>query len=443
MKYTLCLLGIISLLLVSCNDKLKIEGDQSTSFVKNYGNLWEDNGYDIKSLPISGTFPHGGYVLTGSTTNSVSGNKGDKDMLFLILDQYGNIVGKPKQFGGSGDDEARRVDILPGSSGFILTGYTTSADGQRHAYIVRLNPTGTDTIWTWKSSIAGSSSEEALSLHIDSVTKIYTCVGYQTYNSQQYGWIFDIDDNGKLNTSSWDTLSISSIQSLSANYSGLNVKYTDIGLLSSPYIGLFGGFTSQNTPGLAINDKSVLFIAKKQLGKYSVANNYTNANNAILSKLNESPKQMIVLPGNKGAYLSSIDSINSSLLSVHLALFDSPDAPAGSLITNWYYFDSPGGNLAGGSLDAAKMKYNAGDNTFIILATLTPTTQNTSIVLLKIDGTNGSEIWRRTFGVNDNYGAGGLDITPDGGYIITGYNNTGAYNQSVLVIKTNKDGFIE
>ena len=91
------------------------------------------------------------------------------------------------------------------------------------------------------------------------------------------------------------------------------------------------------------------------------------------------------------------------------------------------------------------MKYNAGDNTFIILATLTPSasSSNSSIILIKVNGTNGKEIWRSSLGNNDDYVAGGLDFTPDGGYIITGYNNTGGYNQSVLVIKANKDGFIE
>jgi hypothetical protein len=382
---------------------------------------------DVKSIPVSPAFPNGGYVVAGYTSNTSQGNQGDKDMLFIILDRYGNIVGKEKKFGSSGDDVARHVDVLSNGSGFVLTGYTTSG-GQRHAYIVRLNAAGTDTLWTWTSNIAGSTAEEALSLHVDSVTNIYTGVGYQTYNSTQYGWIFDIDQNGKYDIAAWDTLSIRS----------KNVAFTDIGFINPPYICLFGGATSQPIPGLPPNDKSVIFVAKKQLNSYTVYNN-THAI-AILRKPNDYARQMIILPGNKAAFLGSMDTINANTHSVHIEILNNPASPAGDTTANWYYFDISGGN---GSLDAIKMKYNTGENSFTILATLTSTSGNTSIVLIKIDGTNGNELWRHTFGENQNYGAGGLDITPDGGYIITGNNNTGGYNQSVLIIKTNKDGFIE
>lgn len=441
MKYTPCFLAFITLLLASCTDKLKIGEDQSTSFIKFYGNMWVDNGNDVKSIPVSNAFPNGGYAVAGYTTKTINRNPGDKDMLFIILDRNGNIVGKPKQFGGPGDDEALRVDVLSNGAGFLLTGFTT-VGGIMHASVMRLNAAG-DSVWNFISHISGSSAEKALSLHIDSATNIYTVVGYQTQGTQQNGWIFDLLDKG--NMYSYDSLVFNShIKSISVYLTYTpNVEFTDIGIINTSSVCLLGSITLPSGAGIPILNRSALFDAEGQNTYNFGKSNWTNAL-APANKLNDSPKQIIILPDGKAAYLSSIDTINSTTHFVHLAIFNTPDSPAASDSTIWNYYDGIIG-FSGGSMDAAKMKYNAADNTFIILATLTPSasSSNSSIILIKVDGKSGKEIWRSTLGNNDEYVAGGLDSTPDGGYIITGYNNTGGYNQAVLVIKTNKDGFIE
>jgi hypothetical protein len=443
MKYTLCFLAVITLILASCSDKLKIGEDQSASFIKFYGNMWVDNGNDVKTIPVSNTFPNGGYAIAGYTTKTINRNPGDKDMLFLILDRNGNIVGKPKQFGGPGDDEALHVDVLSNGAGFVLTGFTT-VKGIMHASIMKLNASG-DSVWNFISNIPGSTAEEALGIHIDSATNIYTVVGYQTKGTQQYGWIFDLQDKGIQygydgSAFNSDTVSISTYFS---SYP-LNSEFTDIGIISPTSIYLLGSITSPSGAGISVLKRAALFVASKQ-NNYSFGHtNYTNTL-TLTNKINDSPRQTIALSLGKGACLSSIDTINTTTHFIHLAIDDSTSSPAVvNKWTDWYYYDGSDG-FSGGSLDAVKMKYNAGDTTFTILATLTPSasSSNSSIILIKVNGTNGKEIWRSSLGNNDEYVAGGLDFTPDGGYIITGYNNTGGYNQAVLVIKTNKDGFIE
>jgi hypothetical protein len=439
MKYSLCFLAITVLLLSSCKDKLLIGEDQSKTFQKFYGNIFQNNGNDVKSIPVSLAFPNGGYAVAGYTYKDSAGLKADKDMLFIILDRYGNIVGQPKLFGGREDDEAKRVDILPGGAGFILTGYTT-VGSRRHAYIVRLNSAGTDTLWTWKSKLWESTAEEAYSLHVDSVAMKYIVVGYQTQSVQQIGWMFDLDDHGVYDSTSSGTKVVLNFK----GYNNPNVIFSDIGFISSNSITVYGSYSSPATTGMAALNQSIVFAPSRQ-GNYVI--DYSNSLAVLNQDKSEYPRQMIILPDNSAAFLSSYDSINPSThltRTVRLTIFNKPGSPASSGKTSWYYFDDPA-NGGGGSLDAVKMKYNTAENTFVIITNLTPSnsTSNTSIVLLKIDGTNGTVIWRRTFGINDNYSASSLDLTPDGGYIITGYNNSTGYNQAVLIIKTNLDGFIE
>jgi len=438
MKYTLCFLAAISLFLASCKDKLIIGSDQSRSFEKLYGNIFQNNGNDIKTIPVSVAFPNGGYAVAGYTYKDSSGVKIDKDMLFMVLDRYGNIVGKPKLFGGTKDDEARRVDVLSGGSGFVLTGYTT-VGSQKHAFIVRLNSAGTDTVWTWKSNISGSAEEEANSLFIDTVAKIYTVVGYQTIISEKIGWIFNIDDNGKYDSNNSNTEFIGSVGDTIRIFTGTDVQFTDVGLGGLNKVCIYGSISAPAATSSPLNTAN--FFAASKASNFGFSS-YRNENSGL--DTSAYPRQMIILPDLNAAFLSSVDILNTSTHQTHsveISIFNKPEKPASSsLLSKWFILDSDGG-----SLDAVKMRYVEAENAFIVVANLTQasSTTNSSIVLLKLDGTNGNEIWRQNFGLNENYNASGLDIAPDGGYIITGYNNSTGYNQSVLIIKTNKDGLLE
>ncbi len=58
------------------------------------------------------------------------------------------------------------------------------------------------------------------------------------------------------------------------------------------------------------------------------------------------------------------------------------------------------------------------------------------IVLLKVDP-DGNLLWSYTYGTDHSDYGEGIDLTPDGGYIITGYTT---YGTDVLLIKTDQDG---
>jgi len=440
MKYTLCLLAVFSLFLASCKDKLIIGTDQSKSFQKVYGNIFQNNGNDVKTIPVSAAFPNGGYAVAGYTYKDSAGLKMDKDMLFMILNKYGNVVGKPKQIGGKLDDEAKRVDVLAGGTGFILTGYTTVGN-QKHAYIVRLNSTGSDTLWTWKSNIPGSTAEEAISLSVDSVAKTYTVVGYQTNVAEKLGWIFKIDDNGIYDDNNSNTKPITLID----GYIGApDVQFIDLGQANSNRICIYASISGPATTSTPLNN-SYLLVASKTSDFGFTSNRDENPWGIDTTSY---PRQIIILPDYSAAFLSSVDIINASTHQTHsveLVIYDKPESIASaSLLHKWYYYDGIL-NANGGSLDAVKMRFIPGDNAFIIVANLTPaaSTSNSSIVLFKIDASSGIELWRQSFGVHANYNASGLDIAPDGGYIISGFNNTTGYSQSVLIIKTTKDGLLE
>ena len=51
--------------------------------------------------------------------------------------------------------------------------------------------------------------------------------------------------------------------------------------------------------------------------------NWSNALSAI-NKINDTPKQMIILPNGQAVYLSSMDTINTTTHFVHLAIDANP-----------------------------------------------------------------------------------------------------------------------
>ena len=72
----------------------------------------------------------GGYIITGysySNNGDVSGNHGNWDIWLVKLDGLGNIQWQ-KCLGGTGDDFGRSVDQIA-DGGYIVTGYTDSNDG--------------------------------------------------------------------------------------------------------------------------------------------------------------------------------------------------------------------------------------------------------------------------------------------------------------------------
>jgi hypothetical protein len=88
------------------------------------GSGWE-GGYSIKITS------DGGYILTGYTSSNDGDfnemNKGEEDIFVVKLNSNGDIVWK-KVFGGSGDDRGYSI-VSTSDGGYILTGNTESNNG--------------------------------------------------------------------------------------------------------------------------------------------------------------------------------------------------------------------------------------------------------------------------------------------------------------------------
>src|SRR5262249_16660093 len=122
-----------------------------------------EQAYSIRQTSDKG-FIACGYAI--SDNGDVSGNHGNADYWIVKLDSNGNLKWQ-KCFGGSDDDIARSVQQTT-DGGFIVAGYSKSADGDvsgNHGmydyWIVRLDSLGN---LLWQKSFGGSLDEQAFSI---------------------------------------------------------------------------------------------------------------------------------------------------------------------------------------------------------------------------------------------------------------------------------------
>lgn len=130
---------------------------------KSYGGSSVDYAKMVKR-----TSDHG-FIIAGwsaSTDGSVSNNKGDTDYWIVKIDEEG-VLQWEKCLGGSDYDFAHAV-YQSADGGFIVAGYTHSADGDvagNHGstdyWLVKLDPAGS---LSWQKSLGGSSYDQAYSV---------------------------------------------------------------------------------------------------------------------------------------------------------------------------------------------------------------------------------------------------------------------------------------
>jgi len=151
-----------------------------------------------------------GYIIAGyseSGDGDVSENKGGYDYWIVKLDMYGNGVWE-ESFGGSDDDYATCI-LETIDSGFIVSGYSSSNDGDvsgNHGnadyWIIKLNSAGT---LLWQKTYGGSSQDYAYAIH-ETLDSGFIVVGGSasdngdvTDNHDGYDfWLLRLDVNGNL-----------------------------------------------------------------------------------------------------------------------------------------------------------------------------------------------------------------------------------------------------
>lgn len=104
---------------------VKIDANGTKQWSNTYGGSGEDNPFCVKQTA------DGGYIVCG-LSNSTNGdfsqnNGGAYDYALVRLDGNGNLIWA-KNFGGSGDDQAKFVEVTSDGS-FIICGYSNSSNG--------------------------------------------------------------------------------------------------------------------------------------------------------------------------------------------------------------------------------------------------------------------------------------------------------------------------
>jgi hypothetical protein len=151
-----------------------------------------------------------GYILAGSTYSNdgdVIGNHGLEDYWILKTDSTNSIVWK-RSFGGTNNDAATSI-IQTKDTGYIITGYSLSNDGDvlgnhgnNDAWIIKLNSLG---VIQWKKCIGDSADDYASSIRqtLDSgyIIAGYTFSnhGYITGNHGGYdAWVTKLNKQGNI-----------------------------------------------------------------------------------------------------------------------------------------------------------------------------------------------------------------------------------------------------
>ena len=192
---------------------------------KTIGGTGDDKLFDILTLPGSG------FILSGSSSSGISGNKtqaciGGNDYWLMKINAVGNIVWQ-YTIGGSGDDNLRET-IRNSEGNFVMAGYSNSGIsgnkseaslGSYDYWVIAINDAGTVT---WQNTIGGSSldylngiCELNIGGYILAGSSISNISGDKSENSENYSdycwgceyytagdgedyWIIRIDNNGDI-----------------------------------------------------------------------------------------------------------------------------------------------------------------------------------------------------------------------------------------------------
>ncbi|EJL72107.1 T9SS type A sorting domain-containing protein [Chryseobacterium populi] len=141
---------------------LKLDDTGNIQWQKTFGNIYDDDGSQIRQTP------DGNYIAIG-TYSSLPGNT--SDFWILKLGPSGNMIWQ-KMMGGSSRENPYDVQ-LTNDGGYIMTGYTQSSDGdvtgshgQGEVWTVKLNSLGNIE---WEKTFGGTSSDygEAIKQTLD------------------------------------------------------------------------------------------------------------------------------------------------------------------------------------------------------------------------------------------------------------------------------------
>ena len=395
-KYT-ALFMIFLLAVVSCQKENKIQPEQKEVFVKLFGNSFEDRGHDIKQTA------DGGYILTGYITTT----GGDKDVLLIKTDEYGNQQWS-KTFGDSLDDMGYSLQIVPGE-GYAVLGTLTQEDGTTDMYLLKTDASGNEQ---WSKKIGTGSNEAGYCLRIcaqggfilaGSTTQANTVNGNPQGNTDFY--LVKTDAAG---TVEWSK-AIGGSQNESAKC--IVQKPSDNGYI------IIGSTTSFSLSGQT--GSNVFLVETNEFGVES------GGSNTFGGMGDDFGNSLCMLDDGTCIFTGiTYTQGNADVFVVKL----------GNNIHTAEWTKTFGGEKYDGGEDICA----AGDGYIIAGTSESNSNGGTDMYLLKIDK-SGNEIFSNNFGGSGNEEAKALTITTDDGYAFTGF--TFFENNSMMnLVKTRSNG---
>jgi hypothetical protein len=367
----------------------------SKGWMKTYGGDFEDAGYSVQQTT------DGGYIIAGFT-RAYKDSWGD--FWVIKTDSMGNISWD-KIFGGSNWDYPSDVKQTK-DNGFLITGRTYSfGAGQDDVWVLKLDETGEIQ---WNKTFGGVFFDCGLEGQQTSDGGYIIVGGVNTHEALVFdAWLIKLDNQGD---EQWNRTF------------GKNPQYEDYGrsvqqTSDGGYI-IVGGTGSY---GVTAN-KSAWWLIKtdaqgiEQWNRTYGGTGYDEANSVELT----SDGGFIMV-----GYKYGIDSQQSDIWIVK---------------TNQYGEEQWNKTYSGPVDDYGYEGYQTSDGGYIIIGTTWSDEHETQYAwLIKLDA-SGEKLWSRTYGGKLGGSAQSVDMTSDGGYIITG--GTASYSQSIDVwlIKTDSQG---
>jgi len=361
---------------------MKLNSNGETVWKKTFGGSNLDNGSSIV------TTNDGGYVLTGETRsndNDFNGmSKGSVDIFVIKLNSSGETVWK-KTFGGSINEGGQSITTT-NDGGYVLTGYTTSNDGDfsgmnkgnYEIFVIKLNSSG-ETVW--KKTFGGSREEGGTSI--------------TTTNDGGYvltGWTYSND----------------------GDFNGMNKGNYDIFVIK---LNSNGETVWKKTYGGSSRDEGRSIITTTD-GGY-VLTGWTYSNDGDFSGMNKGDYEIFVMKLNSNGEIEWKKTFGGSGTDWGFSITTTNDG--GYVLTG--YTKSNDGDFSG---------MNKGDR---------------DIFVMKLNS-NGDTVWKKAFGGSNLDNGSSIVTTNDGGYVLTGEtrSNDGDFNGmskgsvDIFVIKLNSNG---
>ncbi len=378
--------NLILLFILSFSSYL-FAGAPDTLWTRTYGGINGDNGYSVQQTS------DGGFIIVGTTS---SYGAGSSDIYLIRTDSDGDTLWT-RTYGGDSAEVGFSIQQT-NDNGFVIVGSTKTASAES-CYLIRTNSNG-DTLWT--KMYGGSSSIE----YIEQATSVQ-----QTSDG---GFILigaHLSDVYLIRTDAiGDTLWTKMYGGNSFEFGTTIRQTTDEGFIIAGY-----------TYSTLFGDLDVYLIRTNSNGDTLWTRTYGGIGDDAGKSVHQTTDGGFIITG-------ITDSFTDTIGDVYLIRTDSR---GDTLWTETY-----GGNDFGIGSSVQQMS----DGGFIIGGTTFSFNAGNYDVYLIRTNKGGDTLWTKTFGGTGDDGAESVQITEDGGFIITG--ETGSFGDTlgdVYLIRMDKE----